>query len=223
MLSIDTIVVPQGAEYQAVCRGLARAKAKNVTVIPIPIGVRQRGQVLADHDLTIHDSRHILIMGLGGSLARSYAVGRAVVIASCENLHHDCISLNDSLTVAVADKLAVNTVTSLTSDRVITQVAEKLSLAQDYSASVIEMEGYYYAQALQQRTKQVAMVRVISDDCHGDIPHLNQAIDSQGNLQALPLAIALLRQPLGAVRLIRGSLTGLRTLERVTAQLFAPD
>ncbi|MEY2859383.1 MAG: hypothetical protein RLZZ74_3696, partial [Cyanobacteriota bacterium] len=46
------------------------------------------------------------------------------------------------------------------------------------------------------------------------------SIDSQGNLQTLPLAIALIKQPIAAIRLIRGSLTGLRALEAITAKLF---
>jgi hypothetical protein len=38
-LSIDTILVPQGAEYQAVCRGLKQANCQKTRVISIPIGV----------------------------------------------------------------------------------------------------------------------------------------------------------------------------------------
>ena len=52
------------------------------------------------------------------------------------------------------------------------------------------------------------------------IPNLNRAIDPDGNLRTLPMAIAFLQQPLAAIRLIRGSLTGLKTLQQVTFKLF---
>jgi hypothetical protein len=82
------------------------------------------------------------------------------------------------------------------------------------------MEGYSYVRELQRREISVAMVRIVSDDLCGDLPDLNQAIDSQGNLQNLPMAIALIKQPMAAIRLIKGSLTGLKALEKITAQLF---
>jgi hypothetical protein len=64
-------------------------------------------------------------------------------------------------------------------------------------------------------------LRIVSDDRCGDLPDLNQAIDSQGNLQTLPMAIALIKQPMAAIRLIKGSLTGLKALEQITVKLFS--
>jgi len=64
------------------------------------------------------------------------------------------------------------------------------------------------------------MLRVVSDDVLNNIPDLNQAIDPQGNLKTLPMAIALIKQPLAAVKLIKGSLTGLKALSKITAELF---
>ncbi|MEM6614481.1 MAG: hypothetical protein AAF652_19990, partial [Cyanobacteria bacterium P01_C01_bin.72] len=91
---------------------------------------------------------------------------------------------------------------------------------QQYTATIVEMEGYSYVQELQRRDKSVSMLRIVSDDLSGDLPNLNQAIDSQGNLKTLPMAIAMLQQPLAAARLIKGSLTGLKKLEQLTTELF---
>jgi len=55
MLSINTIVVPQGAEYQAVCRGLALANVDRIKVIAIPIGVKHITQVLANYAQEINN------------------------------------------------------------------------------------------------------------------------------------------------------------------------
>jgi hypothetical protein len=39
MQMIHTIIVPQGAEYQAVCRGVSRVTAYQLQVIAIPMGM----------------------------------------------------------------------------------------------------------------------------------------------------------------------------------------
>lgn len=230
MLSINTIVVPQGAEYQAVCRGLAKAKVNNniknsTQVIAIPLGVKQMSQVLTDYDAIISNSTNVLIMGLCGSLSNAYAVGDSVVAKSCVDLDHHCIDLDAELTAVIQGKLSesaieIDLVAALTSDRIITQAEAKRILAQDYAASIVEMEGFNYARALTNQGKSVAMLRVVSDDLRGNIPDLNQAINSEGDLQTFPLAIAMIKQPIAATRLIRGSLTGLKALEEITAQLL---
>jgi nucleoside phosphorylase len=223
MLSINTIVVPQGAEYQAVCRGLAKANIDHIKVIAIPIGVKHITQVLANYAQEINSSAKVLILGLCGSLADTHAVGDLVLVRSCEDLSHNLIDLDAELTAAIQQQLTIDQshlVAALTSDRMINQAREKLILAQQYSATIVEMEGYGYVKELQRQGLAVAMMRVVSDDLRGDLPDLNQSIDSQGNLQTLPLAIALIKQPLAAIRLIRGSLTGLRALEAITAKLF---
>jgi nucleoside phosphorylase len=226
MLSINTIVVPQGAEYQAVCRGLAKAKVKHrIQVIAIPLGVKQMSQVLADYAAIISNSTNVLMLGLCGSLSDAYAVGDSVVVKSCVDFDRHLIDLDAKLTAAIQRKLSkssieIDLVAALTSDRIITQAQAKGMLAQKYAASIVEMEGSSFVRALTNQGKSVAMVRVISDDLRGDIPDLNQAIDSQGNLQTFPLAIALIKQPIAAIRLIRGSLTGLKVLEAITAKLF---
>jgi hypothetical protein len=83
------------------------------------------------------------------------------------------------------------------------------------------MEGFAYLEELQKRGIAVAMLRVVSDDLTGDLPDLSQAIDGKGNLKTASLAIAMLRQPLAATRLIRGSLIGLKALQQITTELFS--
>ena len=108
---------------------------------------------------------------------------------------------------------------SLTSDRLVFQAKEKLKLAGEYPVSVVDMEGYSYIKRLQHLGISVAMLRVVSDDLRGNIPNLSRAIDDNG-IQTVPMAIAFLKQPVAAVRLIRGSLTGLKVLQQMTAKLY---
>jgi nucleoside phosphorylase len=227
MLFINTIVVPQGAEYRAVCRGLAKAKVDSIQVIAIPIGVKQISQVLSNYSKQMNNAVNVLIMGLCGSLSNFHTIKDSVLVKSCQDLNHNLIDLDAELTTNIQRKLSTSSkssvalVAALSSDRIINRVKEKLILAQQYSAIVVEMEGYSYVRELQRQGTAVAMIRVISDDLRGDIPDLNQAINNQGNLQSLPMAIALIKQPLAATRLIKGSLTSLKALEAITAQLFS--
>ncbi|MCV3214907.1 hypothetical protein OGM63_15520 [Plectonema radiosum NIES-515] len=66
----------------------------------------------------------------------------------------------------------------------------------------------------------MAMLGVVSDDSKHDIPNFTSAINSDGSLQPLSLAITMIRQFIAATRLIRGSLGGLKVLEKVTTFLF---
>ena len=220
MLAIDTIVVPQGAEYQAVCRGLQKARVNNIEVIAIAIGEEFVDRFLVDNRDKLDRATGVLIVGLCGSLTAAYSIGDSVLAKSCQNFNHHVVHLDPQLTAQIEAKIGVKTVMSLTSDRVITQAEEKLTLAQQYEADIVEMEGYGYVTKLRQQKISVAMLRVVSDDPNGDIPNLNRAIDAQGNLKTLPMAILLIKQPLAAVKLIKSSLAGLKALEQITTELF---
>ncbi|MCC0176753.1 phosphorylase [Waterburya agarophytonicola K14] len=218
-MPIDTIVVPQGAEYQAVCRGLKKANCDRLKVLPIPIGTKKIEQTLADYSWELIKAQNILIMGLCGSLSPKYSVGDLVLYQSCCNLDGAEINLHKELTTKIQQRRSIDLVTGLTSDRLICRAREKLQLSKTYLASVLDMEGYDYMKKFQQRNINVAMLRVVSDDLTGDIPDLSQAIDEEGNLKTLSMAIAFFKQPLAATRLIKGSLKGLKILEQITYQL----
>lgn len=217
---VDTIVVPQGAEYQAVCRGLRRAKAE-IAVLKIPIGTNNVAETLANYSARLANSQQLLILGLCGSLDPAYKVGHRVLVRRCQDLEGNRVECDRQLTLKLQDKLSIDLVSGLTSDRPIVKAVEKLELSRQYPVSVVEMEGYSYVSQLQKQGKAVAMLRVVSDDLNQDLPNLERAIDRQGNLQTIPLAIAFLQQPLSAMRLIRGSLAGLKALEQLVVQLFS--
>ena len=219
MIPIDTIVVPQGTEYQAVCRGLKKARANNVRVIPIPIGTRNIEQTLFYYRDELNNTQHLLIMGLCGSLSKRYSVGDTVLYQSCRNLKNEKINLKSQLTTAINRKLSVGLVDGLTGDRIVCQAQEKIKLSQAYPVSVLDMEGYSYIKKFQKLNIEVAMLRVISDDLMGDIPDLSQAVDCYGNLKTIPMAIAFMKQPHAAIRLIKGALAGLKTLKAITTRI----
>ncbi|NEQ67717.1 MAG: phosphorylase [Symploca sp. SIO2D2] len=242
-LPINTILVPQGAEYQAVCRGLSQINPPQPQVIAIPIGCEPVTRYLAkwqkSEQFLTHPQPKILLMGLAGSLSPQYHLGDIVLYQDCVypanqsecslptidrqlSLNSPTLPTDKELTTLIQHHLPerADLVRGLTSDRIIWSSSEKRQLGQVYQAAVVDMEGYAVLEVLYSMGVAVAMLRVISDDCYHDLPDLNCAISPEGKLESLPLAMGMVRQPLAATRLIRGSLKGLRILQQVTASLF---
>ncbi|MFN6572579.1 phosphorylase [Dendronalium sp. ChiSLP03b] len=226
MTTINTILVPQGAEYKAVCRGLSGVTGLKPTVMPIPIGITPLTKYLQqwskDKNLLNHPQPRVLVMGLCGSLSKRYAIGDIVLYQDCnyQGNSQECDRIfTAQLHFLTQEKVSL--VKSMTSDRIIYSAAEKEHLAKTLAADVVDMEGFAVLNFFNDMGIAVAMLRVVSDDCQHDIPDLSSAISSDGSLQPLPLALGLLRQPIAATRLIRGSLKGLKVLEEVTNLVFS--
>lgn len=221
-ISVDLIIVPQGAEAKAVNSGLQQCGLIDFPkIITIPIGSNNLPKTLTAYAQKLSTAKRVIILGLCGSLNKSYGIGDTVAISSCRNQLQQHVSLDPVLTAQIQQILSIDTVASLTSDRIITQVREKIELGGQSETSVVEMEGYHLVELLQQQGMAVAMVRVVSDDLTGNIPDLSQAVTPEGNLQPFPLAIAMIKQPRAAICLIKGSLRGLKALKQATAKLFS--
>ena len=166
-------------------------------------------------------------MGLCGSLSPDYAIGDIVVYQECVYESKGSTprwqSCDRELTTLLHHKLKerASLVRAFTSDRIIFSAKEKRHVGQINNADVVDMEGFAALDVLSQAGVAVAMVRVISDDSHHNIPNLTSVLSPDGSLQPLPLAIAMIQQPIAATRLIRGAIHGLRSLQQVTTVLFA--
>lgn len=235
-MTIDAIFVPQGSEYKAVCNGLNRVTGQTPKIVPIPVGIKPLIKYLQKWQKQEYFPNErqpkVIIMGLCGSLTSRYHVGDVVLYENCiyQPQLPKCDRLqqgftNRTLTIELQSALktqhpAVSLVKSLTSDRVICSATEKRYLGETLGADVVDMEGFAALEFFNGIGAAVAMVRVVSDDCHHDIPDLTAVINADGSLQPLPLALSLLRQPIAASHLIRGSLRGLKVLEELTKLLL---
>ncbi|MEM8604733.1 MAG: hypothetical protein AAGF24_12970, partial [Cyanobacteria bacterium P01_H01_bin.121] len=244
-MHVATVLVPQGAEYQAVCRGLQRvAKSRQPNIIAIPAGPGAVSQFLQDNTSLTQTSEVSLLLGLAGSLDTGYGVGDRVITTTCiqgystanQAAQQDvspapevAISLitnpiTNSITDPISNPITHSVATpqallnwlttrlpdaqsgrTLTTDRMLHLAAEKQQAGQAWSAQVVEMEGWPLLSHYQQQGWAIAMVRVISDDCSADLPDLSSAIGADGTINAWSTAIAMLRYPPGAWRLIQGS------------------
>jgi purine-nucleoside phosphorylase len=221
---IDLILVPKGAEYQSVMKGLERAVQPVPKVVAIPMGCLSVLRYLQQWQNTVpqmNSAKTVLVMGLCGSLKPAYGVGDAVLYAHGLDQQNNRWQSDRCLTQTLHTRLNLPLVAALTSDRFIATAPEKQTLAHTYDADVIDMEGTAIFSALAPLNLSIATLRVVSDSCQHNLPDLNSAIDANGSLRSFPMTLCFIRQPIAATRLVRGSLKGLHTLQTLTASLFA--
>ncbi len=230
---ITTLLVPQGAEYAAVCRGLKPLENFAIAlpqVVSIPMGREAVAARLANLELA---PGGCLVMGLGGSLSPALGVGAGVIGQRCltvvegrvvedgsgegERLLQPSPELIDWMQDRLGQAAVLGTV--VTSDRILTTAAAKATLHRLTQADVVDMESSAAIAAL--APHPVAILRVISDDYDQTLPDITAALGANGDLKPWPLAKSFIQQPRAAAHLIAGSLRGLQRLQTLTHQLFA--
>ena len=229
---IDLILVPQGLEYRAIARGVNRINLPKPKILSVPMGTRSLQYFLEESKnrqfFRKNSFQKIVLMGLCGSLSSQFQVGDVVIYKDCLYASTNELEYCDRQLTQNLEQILRNPakkVRGLTSDRLIWAAEEKQSLGKLDDADVVDMEGYVALKTIKaifmETTPQIAIVRVVSDNCDRDIPNLEEAIDTNGRLQPLSVAASFLQQPIAAIRLIRGSIEGLRVLEKLTAEIFS--
>lgn len=217
---IDTIIVPQGAEYRAVKKGLNKLKIQQPLIVSIPIGTNQITETLNNQKFWQSQPKRVLIMGLCGSLSSQYSVGDFVLYQNCAQLNQE-ISTERKLNKLIIQKLNnISLVSGVTSDRMIATINEKQQLTQKFAASVVDMESFAYVKLLQQHAIAVSILRVVSDDVKNNIPNLEPTINESGNIIPVAMTKAMLKQPIVSLKFIKNSLQSLQKLQQITTNLF---
>jgi Phosphorylase superfamily len=230
---IHAVFVPQGAEFKAVQRGLNCNPQSSIALYSIPMGPQPVQTYLQQwqHEAlkSLGDSPSVLLMGLCGSLVPELGIGDRVLYRSCLDAQGgDSVPQLDcdaTLLKTLQERLGktVITVTSLMCDRMVHRATEKQALALRYGAQVVDMEGHAFLNAFQSTGVAVNMLRVVSDDAQHDLPDLSTAMTDTGTLKPIALAANMIREPRNALRLIQGSLKGLKQLEQLAAELVFRD
>jgi nucleoside phosphorylase len=222
------ILVPQGAEYQAVLVAIKKI-AHSPVILPIPVGKLAVTQYL--HDWRQNNPNFspsgVILMGLGGSLSAEFGLGQTVLLESCLNYKNDQADQEKQSDRALTDwfqqKLGQNIrrVQGLTSDRVITDATEKQELGKRFNRQVVEMEGWAVLSFFRELGIPATIIRVISDEVSQSLPDLSKIYDTQGQLNAISLSLALGKKPIAGYRLIVASLKSLKILNKITKKLFS--
>ena len=208
------VLVPRGAEYQAVRRGLDRrqrvartcADETPIRAIAIPAGLAVKTWLTEEFQVERSETTQFLVLGLCGGLSDRTRLGTVVLYD-----RHDQPDL--------AQRLKVLSVQGITIDRVLCLASEKNQLARESKADVVDMESQWIVEYVRSLGGVVNVIRVVSDDAIGNLPDLSGAFDTSGDLRPLALAIAFIRNPIAALRLVRGALIALRQLEEWVAEL----
>jgi hypothetical protein len=208
----DAIVVPRGAELQAVRRGWS---APAPAFVAIPAG-RSAGAAVADRPA----GERVLVLGLCGALDPALRVGD-VVVYDRMIAGNVAYPLDAELTAALGAAFSRGPVAGIAAPGVVDTAAAKRALAAEHGAAAVDMEGGVLAAAFARSGGRCAMLRVVSDDAHGDLPDLRDVYTPGGDLRAFALALALLRTPARSVRFVRNAQTALRALERAASRLAA--
>ncbi|MEL6385638.1 MAG: hypothetical protein AAFQ89_24885 [Cyanobacteria bacterium J06626_18] len=219
-VGIQMILVPTGAESRAVKQALKRV-LEPPPIVEIPAGPQAVKRFLqAWKDPQIFQSGRVLLLGLGGSLSPDLGVGDGVLVERVfEASSSEVYECDRILTTQISAQLGVPIGVGVTCDRVITTATEKWQLRDRYDADVVDMEAAALLKELSDC--KIAILRVISDDCHHDLPDISGAIGSDGSIKVAPTILSFLRKPRAALQLVQGSLKGLKALEDMTNSLFS--
>ncbi len=196
-----TFLVPRGAEAAAVRRAAGEAR-----VVELPAGAAAAA-ALPD----FRDGETVVVLGLCGAL-RTLRAGDVAIyghVADAASTVALDVGLIGALTAALPGATVVD---ACTTKRVVTLAAARAVLAQRFGADVVDMEATHLAAALGARGLPFAMVRVVSDDAARDLPPIDGAIDAQGRVRPLQIALAFARAPRAAVPFVRDVRHALATL-----------
>jgi len=218
---IDAVFVPRGAEERAVRRGLRHAGSR---IAVVATGIGSQAASLAAEAALASDSPpdRVLVTGLCGLLSPAFRVGEVLLyawIASAAGSVETDAAL--SAEVHAAAGAAQSGIRALAVDRIVTRAREKRALGVQTGAHAADMESYALVERLSRAGVAVAVLRVASDAAGDDLPDLNAALDGSGGLEGRALALAMLRDPLAALRITRGALQALGALERAFRALGA--
>ncbi len=205
-----TLLVPRGAEAAAV-----RRAAPGAEIVEIAAGAAA-GSV----STAIGPGAFAVVVGLCGSLGAA----RVGDVVAYERIVDPSGTIAvDAAALARVDGLLPGTAraTAWTAERVVTEAAERATIAARTGATVVDMEAAPLARALSARGVGFAMVRVVSDDPRFDLPPIGDALDPSGSIRPLALATAFARRPVAAARFVRDVQASLRVLGSVAAALGA--
>lgn len=203
------ILVPQGAEFKAVMDGLGKSQSKPILqVLAIPAGPAVKAFLEQESD-RIQGVTQVIVLGLCGGLTNDAIVGQMGCYQRCfdrSGNEYQCNYLDIGYEFANWNGVTI--------DNVVTKATDKQHLNAETNCDVVDMESIWILEFMQQRRIGVSVVRVVSDAVLGDLPDLSQVFDLSGKLKPMELARAFVMRPRAALRLIRGSILGLRQLIR---------
>jgi nucleoside phosphorylase len=214
--------VVRGAELRAVRAALDRARVR-MLVYAMDVGPRA-GEVAAAKAIgEAAQARRALVTGLCGALDGDLPVGSVLLFDTLDDGAGATLRTGGPLEAAAAIRLpgARRGVRAVSSPRIVTSAREKRALADRSRASAVDMESFSVLRTLQAAGWDSLVLRVVSDGLDDDLPDLNAALGSRGELNPARLAFESLRRPAAGLKLAINGVTALKRLESALARLFS--
>ncbi len=231
------VLVPRGAEYRSVQRGLKKiSDNSSIQILEIPAGETVR-EFLRDLVQDWKLVKQVFVLGLCGGLTDAVTVGQVGCYECCRlaagrtapqppilgepELIERFMSPQNIVLSGIQERGLGGFIQwkAVTTEQVIATEVEKRSLHATTGCDVVDMETFWILDFMGQRGVGVMVLRVVSDGVAGDLPDLAQVFDGAGVLQPWALVGAFVRKPVAALRLIRGSIVALQKLEDCAAML----
>jgi nucleoside phosphorylase len=162
----------------------------------------------------------VLVIGLCGGLAESLREQQIVAYAECLSTGSNKappLQCSPVLTESIVRRLqqkgiSVEPVIGITSPRIATTKADRLTLAKS-GATAVDMESYPIVSAAARTGVPAVVLRVVSDSLDTEMPDFNPALNAQGALDGRKALWIALGSPLETFRLLSANK---RAIERLT-------
>ncbi len=209
-----------GLRFEARLLARAAARRDDCVLLP-PVAVGGSPERAHDAALRLADQGAGLLLsfGLGGGLDPALRPGDLVLASRVAMPDQPSLATDPAWTQTLAQALALQPQTILTSPRAILMPAEKAALHQAHGAVLVDMETYGVAAAAQAHGLPFACVRAVADPADRAIPSAAmEGMAADGSTKPGAVLAALLRHPgdlPGLLHVARDSGRARRALGRV--------
>jgi nucleoside phosphorylase len=192
------LIVAADIEYKAATDVLHKhPDSDGIILLKAGIGALKFGK----HELQSRGLERVIIAGICGALDAGLRKGDVIVYEQIRSVK-GTISLDASLTNQLSDLLACRRGVGVTVEKVVSRASEKAALLKKHDAIAVDMETYPLAALCTQLGIPVAVMRVVSDEAHEDLPDFNRSLNEHGEIVAWKLPHTMLARPRASLRMI---------------------
>lgn len=215
-----TVFVATDMEFQAVAGALRNFSRRRGEPKPSGTGVCGRTHVAlfqtdmgplnarrrVEQVLTAHPGdAPILCYGVSGGLSPDCKVGDVVICRECADERGAVVTCDAALFETFATRLAQEKATphtgrSVTMARMLCRKDEKRRTFAERGAIAVDMESFSVVSAAGDFGRAAAVVRIVSDDAHAELPDMNVAFDADYRVRYAKMAAILASHPFASAQ-----------------------
>lgn len=172
-------------------------------------------------------SQFVLVSGFAGALSTQCQVGDVVFYRQCGFLRdsQELVGCDRSMIKRLREQFQVSSFTvheglGLTSSSMFCRSSEKLENGKKHNALAVDMESFQIIREANQAGRQVAVLRIISDDALHNLPDLNAALSTQTQVNYFRMLLSLSAHPVLSARFLFNLKKSVSYLKQATRLAF---